>query len=276
MTSQTLNVPQEYIDKSKTLVKLYDDFVFTGESLDKLIIELRDILMDAGFSKTQAMMKISDDHRHLRKFSLKNIYQVLPKEQKQQYSKKPELIEDSSRTNFSQIEKTLSQNNIIEEPSELEKFRQEKGKQTTADEIKEWDLPEPRDEQPQQEQEQEGVAEAVDDIYNLEEEKEKEESKDPVSFEDTENYLRQYREFETTKQLLQEARMKIEDQEQKIQQLAINQINTNIIRRGIASLELGSEVIESVKCEYDINKNKFSLRVDDSVVKAFWRKVWNG
>ncbi len=53
-------VPKEYVEKSKTLVKLYDDFVFTGESLDKLITELKDILINAGFSKTQAMMKIAE------------------------------------------------------------------------------------------------------------------------------------------------------------------------------------------------------------------------
>ncbi len=75
-------VPKEYVEKSRTLVKLYDDFVFTGESLDKLITELKDILMNAGFSKTQAMMKIAEDHKHLRKFSLNNIYKLLPKEEK--------------------------------------------------------------------------------------------------------------------------------------------------------------------------------------------------
>ena len=74
-----IQVPQEYIEKSKTLVKVYDDFVFSGESLDKIITEMREILIDSGFSKTQAMMKISEDHRHLRSFSLNNIYKVLPR-----------------------------------------------------------------------------------------------------------------------------------------------------------------------------------------------------
>lgn len=113
-------VPKEYVEKSRTLVKLYDDFVFTGESLDKLITELKDILMNAGFSKTQAMMKIAEDHKHLRKFSLNNIYKLLPKEEK------------SSRRKFSQNGKTLLQKNVTKDfftPNpELEQFRQEKGK----------------------------------------------------------------------------------------------------------------------------------------------------
>lgn len=101
-----IQVPQEYVDKSNQLVKIYDDFIFSGESLDKLITEMREILVDSGFSKTQAMMKISEDHRHLRGFSLNNIYKVLPTEKKQSYVQK-ELgqIENSSSKEFYQTGK---------------------------------------------------------------------------------------------------------------------------------------------------------------------------
>jgi hypothetical protein len=60
----------------------YEQFLHFIGITDKLITELKDILINAGFSTTQTMIKIAEDHKHLRKFSLNNIYKLLRIEKK--------------------------------------------------------------------------------------------------------------------------------------------------------------------------------------------------
>ena len=147
--TDTLEVPQQYVDKSKKITKLYDDFLTVGESLDQLVTELRDILVDAGFTKTQAMMKIAEDHKHLRRFSLTNIYRMLPKEEKRDYNQQsPEdiyqTLKDSNRTN---LENNVTTTPEYQPSSAMEQLRKEHGtvEQEQQPQQKEWYPDEPKD-----------------------------------------------------------------------------------------------------------------------------------
>ena len=207
-----IQVPQEYIEKSKTLVKVYDDFVFSGESLDKIITEMREILIDSGFSKTQAMMKISEDHRHLRSFSLNNIYKVLPKEEKQQYSKKPE-IEDSSSKNFYQNGKNEQEDDLqskIPPERPTPQFQTADTIQTGPEAYFGSAGLQDSDELLKVQKQNE---EPIDESYNWTSDKLKE-----SNTEIPQNIQLQLKENETNKQLLQEERIKSQDLQTKLEQ----------------------------------------------------------
>ena len=157
-TTEEIQVPQEYIDKSKKITKLYDDFLTSGESLDQLVTELRNILVNAGFSKTQAMTKIAEDHKHLRRFSLENIYKMLPKEEKRVYTKPPPdpdsnftgSVKDSNRTKLDNNDVTTTP--PPPESQSLKEFRETKGtlEQTHQQPQSPPPTTTPQDEEPQE------------------------------------------------------------------------------------------------------------------------------
>ena len=82
----------EYEIKSKEIARLWNLFSNTGQELDKIILEARTILDNSGYSRTEAMKKIAEDHKHLRGFSLPNLYRMLPKEDKQYQSSKIRIV----------------------------------------------------------------------------------------------------------------------------------------------------------------------------------------
>ena len=85
--------PLEYEVKSKEIARLWNLFSNTGQELDKIILEARTILENSGYSRTEAMKKIAEDHKHLRGFSLPNLYRMLPKEDKQYQASKIRIVE---------------------------------------------------------------------------------------------------------------------------------------------------------------------------------------
>lgn len=98
--------PQEYYEISKEVTGLWENFLKTGEGLDRLVTRMRNVLMESGFSKTQAMYKIAEDHQHLRNFSLPELYKLLPKEEK-----RPKLLLKNN---------SISYNKVIEDDSDIE------------------------------------------------------------------------------------------------------------------------------------------------------------
>ena len=104
------------------------------------------------------------------------------------------------------------------------------------------------------------------------------------SLKENDTYLTPHNELQITKQLLQEARETIGELNLKIQDLSLNKItppslvlenNSNEVIKGTAYLEFGSETIDDIKVEYNNITKRFYLKVDESIVKAFYTKVYN-
>ena len=105
------------------------------------------------------------------------------------------------------------------------------------------------------------------------------------SLKENDTYLTLHNELQNTKQRLQEARETIGELNITIQDLSLNKItppslvlenNSNEVIKGTAYLEFGSETIDDIKVEYNNITKRFYLKVDESVVKAFYMKVYNG
>ena len=77
-----IEIPEEYKEKSRQIEMLWEVFLETGENLDRVVLETRNFLEELGFSRTDAMNKIAQDHKHLKGFSLKSLYRMLPAEEK--------------------------------------------------------------------------------------------------------------------------------------------------------------------------------------------------
>ena len=77
-----INIPDEYKEKSRQIEQLWEVFLETGENLDRVVIEMRTILIDVGMGATEAMNKIVQDHKHLKGFSRATLYRMLPAEEK--------------------------------------------------------------------------------------------------------------------------------------------------------------------------------------------------
>lgn len=101
-----INVPDEYLEKSKQIPELWQNYTESKESLALLLIDLRQTLIDAGFKPTQAMFKIAEDNKHLRGFSLSNIYKALPQEQKREKQQTPDN---------SHLKNSIDDKNVIEQ-----------------------------------------------------------------------------------------------------------------------------------------------------------------
>lgn len=122
--NESLAIPQDYEQSSKYFRSYWTDIQDTAELAKKEMVNMVTALEKAGFTRTQAIQKIVDDHKDLNGFSRRTIYRQLPDNQKREYNftiVKPNVPND-----------TLENETVIveEEPiSELEKFRQEKGEQ---------------------------------------------------------------------------------------------------------------------------------------------------
>ncbi|MGI8832157.1 MAG: hypothetical protein ACR2IS_05905, partial [Nitrososphaeraceae archaeon] len=103
-TTNEIVPPVEYEIKSKEIDRLYNLFSKTGQDLDKVVLESRTILENSGYSRTEAMKKIADDHKHPRGFSLPNLYRMLPKEDKQYQTSKVRIDGSGEQKKDSQNE----------------------------------------------------------------------------------------------------------------------------------------------------------------------------
>lgn len=115
------------------------------------------------------------------------------------------------------------------------------------------------------------IQEAESSTTSDDDEDQDQEQQENEPFSETQNYINQIREFDTTKQLLVQAREKIEEQDKKINELEIqlakidrNQRNENEIKQGTYTLEIKDKIIpliwkfipltEKMEITFDIQK----------------------
>jgi hypothetical protein len=80
-----LAIPQDYEQSSKYFRHYWNDIAETTDLAKKEMINMVTALEKAGFSRTQAIQKIIDDHKDLNGFSRRTIYRQLPDNQKRKY-----------------------------------------------------------------------------------------------------------------------------------------------------------------------------------------------
>lgn len=110
---EDIQIPDEYKEKSRHIEQLWELFLETGENLDRIVLEMRTILIDAGMGATDAMKKIAHDHRHLKGFSLKSLYRMLPAEEKQQQAPK---IREKRLSNDNELDLQKIETNVLNIP----------------------------------------------------------------------------------------------------------------------------------------------------------------
>lgn len=80
-----LAIPQDYEQSSKYFRSYWTDIQDTAELAKKEMVNMVTALEKAGFTRTQAIQKIVDDHKDLKGFSRRTIYRELPDNQKRKY-----------------------------------------------------------------------------------------------------------------------------------------------------------------------------------------------
>jgi hypothetical protein len=129
-----LTVPQDYEQSSKYFRHYWSDIQETADLAKKEMINMVTALEKAGFTRTQAIQKIVDDHKDLNGFSRRTIYRGLPDNQKRKYdftNVKSNVPDDTfeNKNTETVLEEDNNNNERVQPISELEEFRQEKGKQ---------------------------------------------------------------------------------------------------------------------------------------------------
>jgi len=84
-SNNNLPVPAEYQQSSQRFSIIWNDYVDREEKAKSEIINMVKILESNGYSRTGAIEKIKEDHRHLKGFSRMTIYRQLPDDMKRKY-----------------------------------------------------------------------------------------------------------------------------------------------------------------------------------------------
>ena len=83
--TKDLPVPAEYEQSSQRFSVIWNDYVDREEKAKSEIINMVKILESNGYSRTGAIEKIKEDHKHLKGFSRMTIYRQLPDDMKRKY-----------------------------------------------------------------------------------------------------------------------------------------------------------------------------------------------
>lgn len=83
--NESLAITQDYEQSSKYFRSYWTDIQDTTELAKKEMMNMVTALEKAGFTRTQAIQKIVDDHKDLKGFSRRTIYRELPDNQKRKY-----------------------------------------------------------------------------------------------------------------------------------------------------------------------------------------------
>jgi hypothetical protein len=147
-----LETPREYKESSIRFRELWVDYVDKKDKVDFEVVNMLSILESNGYSRTHAIEKIVEDHNDLKGFSRRTIYRELPDEMKQDNS----LRDLKQYRNDDEQEVT---NKPLDVPNDTyETINTTTKTLPTAYEVKD----------------AEQVGEAVDQIYDLEQEEQSE------------------------------------------------------------------------------------------------------
>jgi hypothetical protein len=104
---------EKYQEVSHELTKEWTETLAKVDELeahsDKYILEMLEVLKDAGYTRTAAVNKITKDHKHLRGFDRSTVYRHLPEEEKRRY-RRYFTISQPECPSFIQIQPELSEN----------------------------------------------------------------------------------------------------------------------------------------------------------------------
>jgi hypothetical protein len=112
-TIEELPVSAEYQETSLRFRHLWLEFLHKGEEVKDEIVNMVKILEDEGFSRTEAIQKIVDDHKDLKGFSRATIYRELPNEMKNNYISGAKQLSNTGNISFETFEKSQEKDENI-------------------------------------------------------------------------------------------------------------------------------------------------------------------